>query len=289
MMAKANMMDYSYYPGCSLHATAKEYDASVRAVFSVLDMNLHELEDWNCCSASSGHSLNRALSLALPGRNLAIAQRTGQDLVMPCAACFNRHKVADYELKNNEENRIMIEDAVGFQYTGNTRVRTPLDVISNEIGLEQLESHVTRPLSNLKVVSYYGCLLVRPKEIMEFENPEHPTLMNQLLSKLGADVCTWSNATDCCGGGLALTKTDVATRMVNRLVDRAREAGADAMVTSCPLCQMNLEMHQTGADAKMPIFYFTELIGLAFGLEAAQSWLKLHLIDPNKLLGLKAK
>lgn len=277
-------MEYSYYPGCSLQATAQEFDASVHAVFSAFDVNLHELEDWNCCSASSGHSLNRALSLALPGRNLAIAQRADRDLVMPCAACFNRHKVADYELRNNENNRLMIEEAVGFRYTGNISVRTPLDVICNEIGLEQLESRVTRPLSNLRVVSYYGCLLVRPNEIMQFENPEHPTLMNQILSSLGADVCTWANATDCCGGALALTKTDIATRMVNRLVDRAREAGADAMVTSCPLCQINLEMHQTGAESKMPIFYFTELIGLAFGLEEAESWLKKHLIDPIKLL-----
>jgi heterodisulfide reductase subunit B len=167
-----------------------------------------------------------------------------------------------------------------------------LDVVGNVIGHEQLEARVTHPLTGLRVVGYYGCLLVRPPEVVQFENPENPTLMGEILVTLGADVRPWSYATDCCGGGLTLTKSDVAARLVNRLIERAREAGAEAIVTSCPLCQLNLEMRQTMADSdskgnrrNMPTFYFTELIGLAFGLDEARSWWRKHLIDPKPLLG----
>ncbi len=269
-------MDFSYYPGCSLHSVAREYDSSVRAVFSALDVGLHELDDWNCCGASSAHNLNRALSLALPARNLAIAQEAERDVVMPCAACFNRHKTADHELRRNDNRRTEIEDAVGFKFTGRVAVRPLLDVIGNAVGLERLKSRVTRPLSGLKVVAYYGCLLVRPPEVTQFENPENPTLMSEVLVAIGADVRPWSYATDCCGGGLTLTKAGVAARLVNRLAKRAHEAGAAAIVTSCPLCQLNLEMNQSaradgenGAGRETPIFYLTELIGLAFGLPEA--------------------
>jgi heterodisulfide reductase subunit B len=159
-----------------------------------------------------------------------------------------------------------------------------LDVIGNAIGVERLSEKVARPLTGLKVVAYYGCLLVRPPEVTQFENPENPTLMSEILACLGADQRQWSYITDCCGGGLTLTKPDVAARLVHRLTDRAREAGAEAIVTSCPLCQLNLEMQQDGREVKMPIFYFTELIGLAFGLDEARSWWRKHLIDPTGLL-----
>lgn len=277
-------MDFSYYPGCSLQATASEYDDSVRAVFAALDIRLHELDDWNCCGASSAHSLNRRLSLALPARNLALAQAAGLDLVMPCAACFNRHKTADFSLRTNLEQRAFIEEAVGFAFSGTVTVRPLLAVIGQLIGLERVQARVTRPLSGLKVVGYYGCLLVRPPEVTQFENPENPTLLDQILTALGAEARPWSYATECCGGGLSLTKSGVAGRLVERLVARAREAGAEAMVTSCPLCQINLEMRQNKAVQPMPIFYFTELIGLAFGLAEARSWWPRHLIDPSGLL-----
>jgi len=277
-------MDFSYYPGCSLYSTASEYNDSVHEVFTALGVGLHELEDWNCCGASSAHSLNRTLSLALPARNLAIAQKADRDVVMPCAACFNRHKTADHEMRTSKERRAWIEGTVVFEFTGAVAVRPLLDVVGNEVGLERLREQVTRPLTGLKVVGYYGCLLVRPPEVTQFENPENPTLMGDILATLEADVCAWSYATDCCGGGLALTKSDVAARLVNRLADRAREAGAEAIVTSCPLCQLNLEMRQNGGGEKMPIFYFTELIGLAFGLDKARSWWGKHLVDPTGLL-----
>lgn len=278
-------MDFSYYPGCSLHSTACEYNDSVQAVFTALGVELHELEDWNCCGASSAHSLNRALSFALPARNLAIAQRAGRDaVVMPCAACFNRHKTADYELRTNAERRAFLEKIVGFSFSGRVAVRPLMDVIGKDIGLNRISSMVKMPLAGLKAVGYYGCLLVRPAEITQFENPEHPVLMDGLLEALGAEARPWSYATECCGGGLSLTKASVAARLVNRLVERAREAGAQALVTSCPLCQVNLEMRQNRAAPRMPVFYFTELIGLAFGLEKARGWWGMHLISPRLVL-----
>lgn len=277
-------MEFSYYPGCSLEATAIEFHESVTAVFEALKVGLHELEDWNCCGASSAHSLNKDLSLALPTRNLAIAQELDSDLVMPCAACFNRHIVADYELRADTQIRQKLEQAVGFSFTGKVHVRPLLEVIGSQIGLSELKQRVIRPLTNLKVVGYYGCLLVRPPQVTQFENPDNPTLMNDILETLGAEACAWSYATECCGGGLSLTKPKIAARLVSRLVDTAKEAGAEAMVTSCPLCQINLEMRQSSELPKMPIFYFTELIGLAFGIEQAASWFGKHLIDPRPLL-----
>jgi heterodisulfide reductase subunit B len=277
-------MEFTYYPGCSLESTACEYNDSVLAVFNSLGVGLHELEDWNCCGASSAHCVSRELSLALPARNLSLAQHAGRDVVMPCAACFNRHKTADHAMRTDPEQRKYLEKVVSFEFTGSVAVRPLLDVIGNQIGLEQLKSKVTRPLKGLKAVGYYGCLLVRPPEVTQFENPDNPILMNQILEAIGAEARLWSYATECCGGGLSLTKSKVAARLVSRLAEHAREAGAQAIVTSCPLCQVNLEMRQTGASPKMPIFYFTELIGLSFGLNQAKKWWSKHLINPRPLL-----
>jgi len=271
---------FSYYPGCSLHATALEYDLSTRAVLKRLGVELREIPDWNCCGASSAHSLNEILALALPARNLALAQKEEDDLIVPCAACFNRLKMAEKALKEDPLKGEEIERVVGFKYEGGFEVRPPLDLIGNLIGLERLHNMVQRPLSGLRVVAYYGCLLVRPPEIVQFEDPENPKILNRLLQALGAEALEWSYATDCCGGSLALTRSDLAKSLVTKLVSKAQEAGAQAMVTACPLCQVNLEMRQE----EMAIFYFTELTGLALGIEESKKWWGKHLIDPRPLL-----
>jgi len=252
-------MTFTYYPGCSLESTGIEFDQSIRAVFEKLDVNLQELEDWSCCGASSAHSVNRELSLALPARNLALAQPLGRDMV-------RRH----------------LEDLLDFQFKGEIDVRPMLDIVINQIGLEEIKSKVVNPLKGVKAVSYYGCLLVRPPEITRFENPDHPVYMDQILEAIGAEALPWSYATECCGGGLSLTKADVAAKLVSRLVEHAAEAGAEIMVTSCPLCQINLEMRQTSVRNKLPIIYFTEALGLAFGCPEAPAWMRKHLIDPGR-------
>jgi len=269
---------FSYYPGCSLQATALEYDLSIRAVLQRLGVELTEIPDWNCCGASSAHSLNETLALALPARILALAQKEGNELIVPCAGCFNRLKTAEKLLREDPIKGGKIEEVVGFKYKGGFEVRPPLDLIGNLIGLERLHKMVQRPLSGLRLVAYYGCALVRPPEVVQFEDPENPQLLNRLLQALGAEPLEWSYATDCCGGNLALTRSDLAEILVTKLVAKAQEAGAQAMVTACPLCQVNLEMRQK----EMPLFYFTELIGLALGIE--DNWWGKHLIDPRPLL-----
>jgi heterodisulfide reductase subunit B len=280
----SSLSGYSYYPGCSLHSTAREFNDSIQAVFQALGIALHELEDWNCCSAASATTLDFPLSLALPGRNLAIAQAEGRDVVIPCTACYNRHKTAELALQQHSERGRQIETVVGFSYRGEFEVRSLLDVLANQVGLDELRSHVKKPLSGLKVVPYYGCLLLRPAEVTRFEDPENPVLLGRLLESLGADVRPWSYASDCCGGDQTLVRPEIAQRLVGKLAAHAREAGADAIVTVCPLCQMSLEMRQPSGPNPLPLLYFSELIGLAFDLPTASTWWKKHLISPTKLL-----
>lgn len=274
---------YVYYPGCSQHSTGLEYGLSTQAVFQHLGMELAELPDWNCCGASSAHALSHTLALALPARNLALAQARGSDFVTPCAACFNRMKGADYALRTDPEARSQIEEMLGFSYTGQMRIRPVMGVLYDDYGPERIAEQVKRPLTGLKVVPYYGCLLVRPPQVVQFDDPDNPQVMARILSALGAEVMDWSHATDCCGAGLSLSRADMVQKMVGRLAERAREARAEAFVTGCPLCQVNLEMRQT-QSAKLPAFYITEVVGLALGIPEADKWWRKHLIDPRPLL-----
>ena len=274
---------YVYYPGCSQHSTGLEYGLSTQAVFQRLGLELDELPDWNCCGASSAHALSHTLALALPARNLALAQARGSDFVTPCAACFNRMKGADYALRTDPDTRNRLEEMLGFSYSGQMRIRPVMGVLYDDYGPQQIAKQVKRPLTGLKVVAYYGCLLVRPPQVVQFDDPDNPQVMGRILRALGAEVLDWSHATDCCGAGLSLSRADLVQNMVNRLAERAREAGAEAFVTGCPLCQVNLEMRQT-QPAKLPSFYITEVVGLALGLPEADKWWRKHLIDPRPLL-----
>jgi len=276
----------SYYPGCSLEGTAHEYDESVRAVCQALDIELAELEDWTCCGASSAHSLDDYLSVALPARNLAIAARKGLDLVVPCAACYQRFKVAQKRLVEGEV-------AIEIPYEDGIKVKHLLDFLCEEPIKGRIKAKVVKPLAGLKAVSYYGCLTVRPPKAIGAVDYEDPKGMDEVLTLLGAQSRPWSYKTDCCGGSLALARTDVVRHLTNRLFRMAREAGAECLVTACPMCQANLDTRQreTAAEFKedyyLPIFYITELIGLAFGHPDATRWWKAHFVDPTELLRSK--
>ena len=278
-------MKYAYYPGCSLEATAREYDLSVRAVCVHLGIELAELHDWNCCGASSGHSTNRRLACNLAGRNLALAEEMGMDIAVACPACYVRLRSAQHEMKQDKERRDELMRLTELSYQAEYGTRHILDIICNDIGLENVKSKVVRPLSGLKLVAYYGCYLVRPPELVGFDDAENPQGLDNLLGALGAEVRDWSGKVDCCGGSLSLSKRDITSQMVAELIDMARRAGAEALVVACPLCHANLEMRQPGGNGnKMPVFYFTELIGLAMGIAEARSWLKKHLVSPSGLL-----
>jgi heterodisulfide reductase subunit B2 len=276
-------LKYAYFPGCSLESTASEYELSVRAVCAKLGIELAELPDWNCCGASSGHSTNRKLALALSGRNLALAEKEKMDMVVACPACYLRFRTAYQAVKDNPLEQKAIRDLTGMPYKAEYRIRHLLDVIYNEVGLEKVKEQVTRPLHKLKVVCYYGCYLVRPPKVVAFDDTENPVIMDELLTTLGAEVKDWSSKVDCCGGSLSLSKRTIAGKLVNDISYMARKAGAEAIVTACPLCQSNLETRQGGKD-KLPIIYFTELMGLAMGIPEAKSWMKKHLISPLNLL-----
>jgi len=273
----------SYYPGCSLHATGKEYDQSMKAVSRALDIELKEIDDWCCCGASSAHNTNFDLSIALPARNLVAAEKDALDVMVPCAACFNRFKTAEHHLKADKDLKAKIEGIIGAKYQGGIAIRNPIDIIYNDIGIDALARKVLKPLNGLKPVSYYGCLLLRPPEVCQFENYENPFMLDKMMKAIGADVRNWSYKTDCCGGSLAISKTAIVVNMCDRLMGAAREAGANCVVTACPLCMSNLDMRPS-EGLKLPIFYFTELISLAMDLPGSKDTFKSHIYDPQPLL-----
>ncbi len=276
-------MKVSYYPGCSLHATGKEYDLSIKAVSSALDIDLREVEDWSCCGASSAHMTNFKLSVALPARSLIAAEKDPGDVMVPCAACFNRLKTAQYHLRRDESLKKEIEEIVGGTFHDTVEIRHPLDIFYNDIGTDAIRDKVQKRLAGLKPVSYYGCLLLRPPEICQLDNYENPVIMDKLLNSTGAESMPWSYKTDCCGGSLTLGKTDVVVRLVDKLMTMAREAGANCLVTACPVCFANLDM-RASENVRLPVFYFTEILALALGLEGPESWFRSHNTDPRPLL-----
>lgn len=292
------MRRYVLYPGCTLHSTGVEYGRSVAQVAGVLGVEWEEVPDWNCCGASSAHSLDRELFLALPARNLLLAEKVGgEGLVVPCAACYSRLAAAAVALAEDEGFRVRMERLVGVRYGGRMRPRSLLEVMVRDMGVEGWMAAVRRPLRGLKVVSYYGCLLIRPPEYTgRWDDVEWPRAMDELLVGLGAEVKRWSYGVECCGGSLTLNRSDVVVHLVDRLVEAAREAGAEAMVTACPMCMANVDGRQVhrggavwerrpgGGYEPLPVFYFTELMALAYGQRMAGIWPK-HLVDPRPLLG----
>ncbi len=277
------MLRFSYYPGCSLKGTAKEFEDSALAVCRTLGVKLVELPDWGCCGASSAHNTNRLLSIALPARDLIQARREGMDMVVLCAACFSRLKTAQHEMAQNGDLRRQVERVVGAAYVGGVRIRHLLDILRGDVGREEIRKRVRKDISGLKPAAYYGCLLVRPPEVLGFDDPEHPTIMDTILDAVGVATRRWSYKTECCGGSLSITRPDIVRRLVDNLLDRASEAGANCIVTACPLCSSNLEMRR-GTNKKMPVFYFTEMLGLAWGLGESKEWFDKHLVDPGPLL-----
>ena len=280
------MRELSYYPGCSLHGTSVEYDESIREVISALDIDLKELEDWNCCGASSGHSIGGKLGHELSTRNLTLAAKSGRDVVVPCAACFNRLRSAQVAVLE-EKHAPSPETAV--------KLRSLADVLSESALLARIAQRVRKPLDQISAVTYYGCLVVRPPVVTGAANYEDPRDIDVVLEAMGVKMKTWSYKTQCCGGGLTLSRPDAVTRLSKKILDRVREIGAECVVAICPMCLMNLEICQfeamrSGEDKgkpPIPIVYLTEIVGVALGLPRAPQWLGKHLVDPRPLFRAK--
>jgi len=254
-------------------------------VLKILNIDFEELHDWNCCGASSGHALSSFLANALPLRNLVLAQRQQGDILAPCAACYNRLKVTDYVMrsdpkKKEELNKAMLK-AMGEVYWGAVQIYHPLEVFSRKEVLERIEAKVLSPLKGLKVASYYGCLLTRPPKEVAFEkNPEQPQSMETILRAIGAEPISWPMRLRCCGASLAISETELVVKLSNIIVDAAVKAGADLIVTACPLCHSNLDSRQKGQN--MPVLLISEIIGIALGADP-RPWFRKHIVNPETL------
>jgi len=276
---------FSYYPGCTLKSSAREYDISARLSCKALGVELEELENWACCGASSAHSSNDLLAISLPARDLRTAGEKGHPLVAACAMCFSRLKIASHDLQN-ESTRKLVGEIIGHEVQQATPVFHLLEVIDSR--LEPIE--VKKPLTGLKVACYYGCLLTRPPEVTHFDDAEYPQSMDRLLSALGASVLDWGYRTDCCGASFSLTRTDIVRKLSHDILEGAREVGAEAIATACPLCQLNLDSRQREIEAEygtrynLPVFYFTQLMGLAFGIAPRALGLERSIVSPERVL-----
>ncbi len=284
-------MKLGYYPGCSLESTAKEYDMSVREVFKALDVELIELEDWNCCGASAAPSIDYLLSIALPARNLAIAEKASLNMVVPCPECYQREWFANESLAADSELLEKVNRLIGngLQYKGGVEVKHPLDVIINDIGIEKLSKKVVKPLK-LKAVPYYGCVIVKPPRKKKFDSEENPVSMDKILAAIGVEVLPYDLKTKCCGGPVMLASEEIMLKLSHELLSKAKNTGAQCVVTACPLCHMALDAKQRNIEKAynkridMPVLYFTQLMGLAFGIAPKKLGLDKNIVPAEKLL-----
>jgi heterodisulfide reductase subunit B len=276
---------FAYYPGCTLHSSAREYGVSAQLVCQKMGIELRELEDWTCCGASSAHSTSELLSIALPARELRAAEEMGLPLTVACAMCFSRLKQTAHEL-GDEAKLDLINQLLDKEYHNTTQVVHLLEVLYGRMD----DMSLVRPLSGLKVASYYGCLLVRPKDVVDFDDPENPQMMDRLVARLGAVPIDWDFKTACCGASLPLTRRDVVLKLSHRILHQAKQLGADCVAVACPMCQNNLDAYQNEIAAEyqesigLPIVYFTQLVGLALGFSPSDMLLDKHFTDPMPAL-----
>jgi heterodisulfide reductase subunit B len=281
-------MKYAYFPGCSQESTAEEYNHSLQAVARRLEtMDLVEMPDWNCCGATPAATVDPMLPHALAARNLAIAEEMGMDMVTPCAACYKNINKACHVLNDDPDLLTRINATLnGHQLGYAPKVRHPLDVVVNDVGLDSVP--VEKPLRGLKVASYYGCLITRPEG--GFDDPEYPQSMDRLMETLGAEAVDWPYKTKCCGGAIYITTADISFAMSADVLAHAKAAGANAVAVGCPFCQLLLDLYQDKLGAlkdttfHLPIFFFSQLMGLAMGLDRAELGLEKLVVPPFELL-----
>ncbi len=281
----------SYYPGCSLHATGIEFNMSTKAVAEKLGLKLVEPEGWKCCGTSPAHNTDHYRAVKLPMETLAIADELGHSyMTMPCAACFSRFRVAMHEVQHDPELRRKIADDIGYQYTGGIKVDSLLTTITDRVGYEAAVKPVVKPLEGLRVACYYGCLLTRPPDVTGAEHFEYPMNMDKLMEALGAEAVEWGYKTDCCGGSLSLSTLEISLDLSHKILRNAVDCGADLIATACPLCHANLDVFQKqikdeyGEEFDMPVVYFTQLMGVAYGQDAKTLGLDKHFTNAISLL-----
>lgn len=283
-------MKYAYYPGCSAHSTARDMHESSLAVAVALGIELAEIKGWTCCGASAAHQVDRVLAASLAAANLVLAKEMGLDMVVNCAACYNRSKTANYEVTNSTDMRESVAQLLEQPYDGSVAVRHFVEVLSEDIGLARLRKSFRQSLNGLKVACYYGCYLVRPPEVTHFDNPENPTILENLVEAMGGESPDWSGKVDCCGGGLNLTRTDITVQRSAAIINMAQAAGADCITVACPMCQTSLDLRQkdiakaTGKRHNMPVVYITQLLGLCLGISPKELGLGRLMVTPTAVV-----
>jgi heterodisulfide reductase subunit B2 len=286
-------MKYAYYPGCSLRGTGRAYEESLLAVLRILEVDIEEIDDWNCCGATTYLSVDELTSYALAARNLALASRRSGEIIAPCAACYlvlnkTQHYIREYPTIKLVVTRAL--DTIGLTYQDDIRVRHPLDVLLNDVGLETIAKKVKVPLKGLKVAPYYGCQIVRPYST--FDDQRNPTSMDRLLEACGAKVVHYPLKTRCCGGSQKGTLPEVGLDLIHYLLSGAAANGAEVIATACPLCQFNLDSFQDESGDRhhpihIPVVYFTQLLALALGAPAGSFGLQRCLVPIEPVLSEK--
>lgn len=283
-------MKVGYYPGCSLSGTGKEYDMSLRKVVGLLGTELEELKDWSCCGATSAHATNHLLSVALPARNLLIAKKQKlQEMVAPCAACYNRMMVTAHELKSKPALENQVAEIIGGNAVSDLSIINIIELFQ-KIGKENIAGKVKADLKGIKAACYYGCLLVRPFAITNFDDAEQPESMEEIIKWTGAQPVDWNYKIECCGGAHSIAHKEIVVDLSKKILDDAKLHGADVIIVACPMCHSNLDMRQVAIKKafpkhqEIPVLYLSEFIGLALGLEPKELGLYCHMIDTKSLL-----
>lgn len=278
-------MNIGFYPGCSLKGTSSEYAQSTLALAKAFGINLVEITDWNCCGATAAHNMNHDLSIALPARVLALAEKDGmKEIVVPCAACYNRLSVTQHELNKDKELKARVSEILQIPLSGNIEIMNVMQFIERYIA-DKIEEKVTKPF-NHKVVCYYGCLLVRPQEVLKFDRLEDPQSMDTLMTRIGATSLEWGYKTECCGAGFSVSRTDIVGKLSGKIVKDAMDREAEAIIVACPMCQSNLDMRRPHIDSYLkmktdiPAMYITQAIGLAVGVDREALGLKKLFVAP---------
>jgi heterodisulfide reductase subunit B len=286
------LKQYAYFPGCSASdGGAKAYGWSALAVSRVLGIELVEIEDWNCCGSTPYSSVEELSSFCLSARNLALAEKQGMDIVTPCSSCYVILNRTNAYLKQYAELKAQVGEALaagGLEYHGTVRVRHLLEVFVNDVGYDAIAAAVKKSLEGLKVAPYYGCQLVRPR--FGFDHPEAPQSLDRLITSLGGEAIDFPMKARCCGGSLIISEEDMALELIGKILNSALVGGAECLITPCPLCQANLDAYQSQANRKLhtsfhlPVLFFTQLMGVAFGLGEEEIGLKTCIVPADRAL-----
>ncbi len=284
-------MKYAYYPGCSAESSARDQHSSSIAVARALGIDFIEIKGWSCCGSTPGHQTDRVLAASLSAANLILAKDMGLDIVVNCAACYNRLKTANHEVKNHPEMRKKVRNAIGRDYDGSVEIKHMMEVLLEDYGKESLQNAFTYSLNGLRVASYYGCLLVRPQEITNFDDPENPQSMDNLIRAMGGESLDWPYKVECCGNSLSLTtRSDLVVSFSDSIIGMAKAVEAECIAVACPLCQVNLDLRQmdikqqTGKQYDMPVLYITQLMGLCLGLSRKELGLEKLVVSPSPVV-----